>query len=340
MVTLHLQVDDLTSSDEGHRATNHPLPSIPQGKELIIPVNGPPYHLPTEVFAGTVESEFFSQKISSCTTEVCGTAIEVEEQITAVMEANKKLSVSPKRLLVVPASPKEMTSSAIYSTSSESSGGSTATTTTSSSSSSKVVPALDAARQQCKINWVFPLPPKRVMDRPRSNSSTAEAMDESASTPLSPGDELSPPHLLPKAKNLASQHLEFSGKPILNNKCLPKQRLRRYSPHQNDDFSTSRSKTNLVQLPPNCSHVGAEDIWIGSVIRMQPLLSAIFPDSLTINVICESEFQESFVGILTATGIPAVYSAKTMSQNWDEPIERFTARVCVCFHFLLLFPCE
>ncbi|KAM3174504.1 hypothetical protein ACTXT7_010404 [Hymenolepis weldensis] len=67
------------------------------------------------------------------------------------------------------------------------------------------------------------------VDRPRSSNSTTEAMDESGSTSLSPGYELSPPHLIPKAKNFASQRLEFSGKPILNNsKYLPKQRLRRF----------------------------------------------------------------------------------------------------------------
>lgn len=54
LASPHLPVDDLTSLDEGHRTTNHPLPSIPQGKELIIPVNGPPCHLrPTDVFTGT-----------------------------------------------------------------------------------------------------------------------------------------------------------------------------------------------------------------------------------------------------------------------------------------------
>lgn len=54
-------------------------------------------------------------------------------------------------------------------------------------------------------------------------------MEESTSTSLSPGDELSPPHLLPKAKNFASSRLEFTGKPILTGKHLSKQRSRRVS---------------------------------------------------------------------------------------------------------------
>ncbi|VDK37999.1 unnamed protein product [Taenia asiatica] len=64
-------------------------------------------------------------------------------------------------------------------------------------------------------------------DRPKSINSTLESMEEPTSTSLSPGDELSPPHLLPKAKNFASSRLEFSGKPILTGKHLSKQRSRR-----------------------------------------------------------------------------------------------------------------
>nr|CUU99728.1 hypothetical transcript [Hymenolepis microstoma] len=83
-----------------------------------------------------------------------------------------------------------------------------------------------------------------MTDRSRSSNSTTEPMDESGSTPLSPGCELTPPHLIPKAKNLASQRLEFSGKPILNNnKYLLKQRPRRLSGHfpQSIDINASLS---------------------------------------------------------------------------------------------------
>ncbi|VUZ39773.1 unnamed protein product [Hymenolepis diminuta] len=73
-------------------------------------------------------------------------------------------------------------------------------------------------------------------------------MEESGSTSLSPGYELSPPHLIPKAKNFTSQRLEFSGKPILNNsKYLPKQRLRRLSGHypRTIDINSSQSPLDL-----------------------------------------------------------------------------------------------
>ncbi|VDM32935.1 unnamed protein product [Hydatigera taeniaeformis] len=68
-----------------------------------------------------------------------------------------------------------------------------------------------------------------LKDCPKTINSTLESMEESTSTSLSPGDELSPPHLLPKAKNFASSRLEFSGKPILTGKHLSKQRSRRVS---------------------------------------------------------------------------------------------------------------
>ncbi|KAM3174501.1 hypothetical protein ACTXT7_010401, partial [Hymenolepis weldensis] len=42
--------DDSPIPEESHRSTKTHLPSIPQGKELIIPVNGPPCYIrPTEI---------------------------------------------------------------------------------------------------------------------------------------------------------------------------------------------------------------------------------------------------------------------------------------------------
>ena len=54
-------------------------------------------------------------------------------------------------------------------------------------------------------------------------------MDDSSTNFLLRGDELSPPHLLPKAKNVTSSRLEFSGKPILAGRHPNKQRMRRVS---------------------------------------------------------------------------------------------------------------
>uniref|UniRef100_A0A158QIB2 C2 domain-containing protein n=1 Tax=Rodentolepis nana TaxID=102285 RepID=A0A158QIB2_RODNA len=240
--------DDLPSPDESHRSTKTHLPSIPQGKELIIPVNGPPCYIR--------QTEIVVADLSSLTTSNYShdlpdsNSLEIKEQITMVVESTKGPSGSPKHSHAAKAISNDKTlSTTAFLTSSESSSCSNTTTTaTNSPSSLKVVPKPIKGRQRCLSESVATpvvhhktnISPKshkffgrlRLFslsgDRSRSSNSTTEAMDESGSTPISPGFELTPPHLMPKAKNCTSQRLEFSGKPILNNsKFLPKQRPRR-----------------------------------------------------------------------------------------------------------------
>ncbi|VUZ39771.1 unnamed protein product, partial [Hymenolepis diminuta] len=150
--------DDLPIPEESHRSTKTHLPSIPQGKELIIPVNGPPCYIrPTEI----VVADLSSRNMGNCSHELSSSSsVEIKEQITEIAESTKRLSGSPKCSPVTGGGHKQVEARAIitdktlsvtmFSTSSESSNGSNATaTTTNSSLSSKVVLKSVKDRQRC-----------------------------------------------------------------------------------------------------------------------------------------------------------------------------------------------
>nr|CUU99727.1 hypothetical transcript [Hymenolepis microstoma] len=141
--------DDLPSPEESHRSTKAHLPSIPQGKELIIPVNGPPCHIrQTEI----VVADLTSLTTSNYTHDLPNScSLEIKEQITMVVESSKGSSGSPKRSSAARTiSNDKAPSSTTFSTSSESSSCSNTTTTaTNSPSSSKVVSKPIKSRQRC-----------------------------------------------------------------------------------------------------------------------------------------------------------------------------------------------
>nr|CDS24817.1 Pfam-B_11841 domain containing protein [Echinococcus granulosus] len=157
----HLSPDDSVTPDEGYRTANHHLPSIPQGKELIIPVNAPPCYLhTTDVDATTVFTEFCARQTArlGSSGEAFSTTVEVKEQLITVRETKRRPSCSSKGSVTTSTDASEATSMDL-SNSSSSSSSSTATTitTTPTTTSSSAKSAASSTKQRC-LSEVSPQP--------------------------------------------------------------------------------------------------------------------------------------------------------------------------------------
>uniref|UniRef100_A0A915EY45 Uncharacterized protein n=1 Tax=Echinococcus canadensis TaxID=519352 RepID=A0A915EY45_9CEST len=157
----HLSLDDFVTPDEGYRTANHHLPSIPQGKELIIPVNAPPCYLhTTDVDATTVFTEFCARQTArlGSSGEAFSTTVEVKEQLITVRETKRRPSCSSKGSVTTSTDASEATSMDL-SNSSSSSSSSTATTitTTPTTTSSSAKSAASSTKQRC-LSEVSPQP--------------------------------------------------------------------------------------------------------------------------------------------------------------------------------------
>ncbi|KAL5969723.1 5'-AMP-activated protein kinase subunit gamma-2, partial [Taenia solium] len=154
-------------------------------------------------------------------------------------------------------------------------------------------------------------------DRPKSINSTLESMEEPTSTPLSPGDELSPPHLLPKAKNFVSSRLEFSGKPILTGKHLSKQRSRRLSGQypRSSDISASLSPNDLA---PDFARSCPDHEPMNCFGLMSELMSAVDILSARQNQWCSSNDTKSTIQVLKAAQSSTLLFVQKSVDEMDE----------------------
>ncbi|KAH9279710.1 hypothetical protein ECG_07633 [Echinococcus granulosus] len=343
----HLSPDDSVTPDEGYRTANHHLPSIPQGKELIIPVNAPPCYLhTTDVDATTVFTEFCARQTArlGSSGEAFSTTVEVKEQLITVRETKRRPSCSSKGSVTTSTDASEATSMDL-SNSSSSSSSSTATTitTTPTTTSSSAKSAASSTKQRC-LSEVSPQPTSTAnptvlqrfnfspkphgffgrlrlfshnSDRPKSINSTLESMEESTSTSLSPGYELSPPHLLPKTKNFVSSRLEFTGKPILTGKHLSKQRSRRLS-GQYQRISDIGAPLSPNELAPDFARSCPDHEPMNCLGLMSELMSAVDILSARQNQWCSSNDAKSTIQVLKAAQSSTLLFVQKSVDEVDE----------------------
>ncbi|KAL5969724.1 hypothetical protein TSMEX_002543 [Taenia solium] len=156
-----LPPDEFITPDECYRTASHYLPSIPQGKELIIPVNAPPCCFrTTDVTACTVFAEFCARQTARLisSSETFSTEVEVKEQPITARERKKRPSYSPGRHATTSIDASEMPSMNLSNSSSNSSS-STATTATTTpiTTSSSAKSGASSTKQRC-LSEVSPQP--------------------------------------------------------------------------------------------------------------------------------------------------------------------------------------